>query len=55
MAIGFWWAELSHPYWEFSEKGYQVEIRSPRGGELVADSWSDPKMPVSIAPMTLSV
>ena len=20
--IGFWWAELSHPYWEFTEHGY---------------------------------
>ena len=27
--IGFWWAELVHPYWEFVEAGYQVEIFSP--------------------------
>ena len=20
--IGFWWAELTHPYWEFVEHGY---------------------------------
>jgi hypothetical protein len=19
--IGFWWAELTHPYWEFTEHG----------------------------------
>jgi len=41
--IGFWWAELSHPYWVFTEAGYGVEIRSPEGGALVADSFSDPQ------------
>ena len=41
--IGFWWAELTHPYWEFTEKGYQVDIYSPKGGELIADSFSDPE------------
>jgi putative intracellular protease/amidase len=42
-AIGFWWAELSHPYWELTEHGYQVDVASPDGGELQADSWSDPR------------
>ena len=41
--IGFWWGELTHPYWEFTERGYQVTIASPRGGELVADGYSDPE------------
>jgi putative intracellular protease/amidase len=41
--IGFWWAELTHPYWEFAEHGYQVDIYSPEGGKLVADGWSDPR------------
>src|SRR6266545_6421338 len=41
--IGFWWAELTHPYWEFTEHGYQVDIASPDGGALQADSWSDPR------------
>lgn len=41
--IGFWWAELTHPYWAFTEAGYDVEIRSPSGGALVADSFSDPE------------
>ena len=41
--IGFWWSELTHPYWEFAEHGYQVDIYSPDGGKLVADSWSDPR------------
>jgi putative intracellular protease/amidase len=41
--IGFWWSELTHPYWEFVEHGYGVDIASPDGGALVADSWSDPR------------
>jgi putative intracellular protease/amidase len=41
--IGFWWAELTHPYWELSEHGYEVQIFSPEGGKLEGDSWSDPR------------
>jgi putative intracellular protease/amidase len=43
--IGFWWAELTHPYCEFVEHGYRVDICSPDGGKLEADSWSDPRDP----------
>lgn len=41
--IGFWWGELTHPYWEFTEHGYKVDIASPDGGTLRADPWSDPR------------
>ena len=41
--IGFWWAEVTHPFWEFTEKGYEVEIISPKGGDLQADGYSDPE------------
>lgn len=41
--IGFWWAELVHPYWELTERGYHVDIASPDGGKLEADNWSDPR------------
>ena len=41
--IGFWWAELTHPYWEFTERGYEVTIASPDGGALVPDGFSDPE------------
>lgn len=41
--VGFWWAELTHPYWTFLEAGYEVEIRSPDGGALEADGYSDPE------------
>lgn len=41
--VGFWWAELTHPFWEFTEAGYSVDIRSPDGGALQADAYSDPE------------
>jgi len=41
--IGFWWAELTHPYWGFVEHGYEVVIASPDGGALQGDSYSDPE------------
>lgn len=41
--IGFWWGEVTHPYWEFTQRGYQVEIFSPDGGRLEGDKWSDPR------------
>jgi len=41
--IGFWWSELAHPYWEFTEHGYKIDIFSPDGGKLEADNWSDPR------------
>lgn len=43
--VGFWWSELTHPYWTFTEAGYDVEIRSPTGGALRADGYSDPEDP----------
>jgi putative intracellular protease/amidase len=39
--VGFWWAELTHSYWELTEHGYEVDICSPDGGPVSADSWSD--------------
>jgi putative intracellular protease/amidase len=41
--VGFWWAELTHPYWEFVERGYEVTIASPDGGAIVPDAFSDPE------------
>lgn len=41
--IGFWAAELTHPYWVFSEAGYRVDIVSPKGGKLELDGYSDPR------------
>lgn len=41
--VGFWWAEVTHSYYEFVSQGYDVVIASPDGGALEADSWSDPR------------
>jgi putative intracellular protease/amidase len=41
--IGFWWSELTHPYWVFAEHGYDVDVYSVTGGKLEADLWSDPR------------
>jgi putative intracellular protease/amidase len=41
--VGFWWSELSHPYFSFQERGYEVEIFSPNGGKCEADEMSDPR------------
>lgn len=41
--IGVWYAELTHPYWVFSEAGYSVDIASLEGGEIKFDGFSDPE------------
>lgn len=41
--VGFWWGELTHPYFYCTEAGYQVEIFSPNGGKCEADAMSDPE------------
>ena len=43
--VGFWWSELAHPYYAFTEAGYEVEIASPDGGRCEADAMSDPRDP----------
>lgn len=40
--IGFWAAELTHPLQVFQEAGYEVEIVSTEGGEIVMDGYSNP-------------
>ncbi len=41
--IGVWAAELAHPWFEFTEHGYEVDIVSPDGGKLYFDALSDPR------------
>lgn len=43
--VGFWWSELTHPYFAFTEAGYEVELFSPKGGACEADALSDPRDP----------
>ena len=41
--VGFWWAELTHPYFHFTEAGWDVDVYSPNGGRCEADAMSDPE------------
>jgi putative intracellular protease/amidase len=43
--VGFWWSELTHPYFAFSERGFEIEIFSPNGGKCEPDALSDPRDP----------
>lgn len=43
--VGFWWSELTHPYYAFHEAGYDTEVFSPAGGRCDADAMSDPSDP----------
>lgn len=41
--VGFWGAELTHPWHAFTEAGYEVTVASPGGGACQLDAWSDPR------------
>ena len=41
--VGFWASELTHPWYEFREVGYEVTLASPDGGKVGADALSDPR------------
>ena len=43
--VGFWGAELTHPYFELTERGIDVTIASPDGGKVEMDGLSDPRDP----------
>lgn len=40
--LGYWLAELTHPYWHLAERGHEIDFASPKGGTLKFDSTSDP-------------
>ena len=41
--VGFWAAELTHPYHEFKRVRYDVTLASPEGGKVELDALSDPR------------
>jgi putative intracellular protease/amidase len=41
--VGFWAAELFHPYHEFTARRFDVTIASPDGGRVEVDALSDPR------------
>jgi putative intracellular protease/amidase len=44
-AVGFWGAELTHPYYELKDRGVEVTIASTDGGKVQMDALSDPRDP----------
>lgn len=40
--IGFWAAELTHPLLVFQEAGFEVDLASTEGGQILMDTYSDP-------------
>ncbi|MDP9077694.1 MAG: type 1 glutamine amidotransferase domain-containing protein [Bacteroidota bacterium] len=38
----FWLAELTHPYWNLSERGHEIQVASPLGGKINPDPASNP-------------
>ena len=46
--VGFWAAELSHPYYEFTERGVEVTIASPDGGKVEMDALQRSARPVAV-------
>src|SRR4029078_11766931 len=41
--VGFWWSELTHPYYAFTEAGWEGGVYSPDGGKGEWDAMSDPE------------
>ena len=41
--VGFWAAELTHPYYAFQRVRYEVTVASPDGGRVELDALSDPR------------
>jgi putative intracellular protease/amidase len=41
--VGFWWSELTHPYYAFTEVGWEVDVYSSDGGKCDWDAMSDPE------------
>lgn len=41
--LGFWAAELTHPYAELVAHGHSITIASLQGGKVTVDAYSDPR------------
>lgn len=51
--VGFFAEELTRPFFDFIQKGYEVEIVSPAGGKVEYDGFSDPENEQTIYPNDL--
>lgn len=46
--LGFWAAELTHPYAELVAHGHAITIASLQGGKVTVDAYSDPRHEVGL-------
>src|ERR1700760_5043773 len=44
--VGFWAAELTHPFYELTERGIEVVVASPAGGRVEFRALSSPRPPL---------
>ena len=51
--VGFFAEELTRPFFDFVHAGYEVEVRSPEGGPVHFDGFSDPEDPQTAYPNDL--
>lgn len=51
--VGFFAEELTRPFFDFIQAGYEVDVVSPKGGEVRFDGFSDPEDPNSAYPNDL--
>lgn len=51
--VGFFAEELTRPFYDFIQKGYEVDIASPKGGKVEYDGFSNPEDEHTIYPNDL--
>jgi len=51
--VGFFAEEMTRPYFDFVQAGYEVDMVSPKGGKVEFDGFSDPENPMSQYPNDL--
>lgn len=51
--VGFFAEELTRPFFEFVQAGYDVDVASPKGGNVEFDGFSDPENDGTIYPNDL--
>lgn len=53
MPVGFFAEEMTRPFFDFINAGYDVDVASPNGGKVIFDAHSDPENPGGAYPNDL--
>jgi len=53
MEVGFFAEEMTRPFFDFINAGYDVDVASPKGGKVVFDGHSNPENPKGAYPNDL--